>query len=42
MTRIFTRWVKQKIICRVDDEGEIIDVIDIIDGEIDSENYELI
>ena len=40
---IFTRWVKQKVKCKIkDNTGEIIEVIDVIDDEIDSDNYEIV
>ena len=38
----YTRWVKQKVKCRVKDNGEIIEVIDIIDEELEDDNYELV
>lgn len=42
MTAFFTRWVKQKIRCRVNKFGEIIEVIEIIDEEIESDDYQSI
>jgi len=39
----YTRWVKQKVKCRVNESTEeIIDIIDIIDDEMESDNYEKI
>jgi len=42
MIAVFTRWVKQKVKCKVNDKGEVLEIIDIIEDEIDEDNYELV
>ena len=36
---IFTRWVKQKVKCLVKENGEILEVVEILDEEIEDDNY---
>lgn len=37
---VYTRWVKQKVKCKVNDKEEILDIIEVIDDEIETEDYE--